>query len=485
MDKRKSIETNCNLLNTFGIGLLIVLFSLSVGFCGCKSKETWKDGLITGTLRVSEDNPRYFADSTGKVVYLTGAHTWTNLVDAGKTRPPEPFDYFKYLVWLKDHNHNFIRMWTWEMLTWHSGHWNPDNVLTLSPHIYSRTGPGMATDSLPKFDLTKFNPDYFKRLHERVEAAGKLGIYVSVMLFEGWSMQFATNSWQNHFYNPLNNINGVDGDTNKDGKGLDIYTLADTAITGLQDRYIKHVIDVINDLDNVLFEISNENHPPSTRWQYHMINLIHDYEKNKPKQHPVGMTFQYRGGSNDTLYASPADWISPNNMEGGKDVRNDPPASTGKKVILYDTDHLGGIWGYQAWVWKSFTRGMNPLFMDTYDGKFIPTPADQNWEPLRSSMGYARSYADRIDLRKAIPHNELSSTGYCLANPGKEYIVYQQKSDTAFTVNLLTGRYNYEWFNPTTGLVAEKGKIKAQDREKEFKAPFKGDAVLYLKRAGK
>lgn len=49
----------------------------------------------------------------------------------------------------------------------------------------------------------------------------------------------------------------------------------------------------VNDLDNVFYEISNENHPPSTQWQYHMIRLIHDYERSKAKQHPVGMTFQY------------------------------------------------------------------------------------------------------------------------------------------------------------------------------------------------
>lgn len=35
-------------------------------------------------------------------------------------------------------------------------------------------------------------------------------------------------------------------------------------------------------MDNVLYEISNENHPPSTKWQYHMIRFIKEYEKSKP-----------------------------------------------------------------------------------------------------------------------------------------------------------------------------------------------------------
>jgi len=68
----------------------------------------------------------------------------------------------------------------------------------------------------------------------------------------------------------------------------------------------------VNDLDNVLFEIANEAHGDSTQWQYHLIGYVKEYESEKPKQHPVGMTFQYKGGTNRVLYESPADWISPN-----------------------------------------------------------------------------------------------------------------------------------------------------------------------------
>ena len=39
-------------------------------------------------LRVSGENPRYFADSQGHPVYLTGSHTWSNLVDMGPADPP-------------------------------------------------------------------------------------------------------------------------------------------------------------------------------------------------------------------------------------------------------------------------------------------------------------------------------------------------------------------------------------------------------------
>jgi hypothetical protein len=49
-------------------------------------------GNFQGPLRVHPDNPRYFTDGSGQVIYLTGSHTWSNLVDIGPTDPPPKFD---------------------------------------------------------------------------------------------------------------------------------------------------------------------------------------------------------------------------------------------------------------------------------------------------------------------------------------------------------------------------------------------------------
>ena len=57
-------------------------------------------------------------------------------------------------------------------------------------------------DEKPKFDLTRFNPDYFDRMREHIQAAKARGMYVSVMLFEGWEMQF-TDAW---IYHPIRTI---------------------------------------------------------------------------------------------------------------------------------------------------------------------------------------------------------------------------------------------------------------------------------------
>ena len=71
-----------------------------------------------GPLRVHPENPRYFSDGSGRTVYLTGAHTWNNLIDMGRNDPPEAFDFNAYLDFLQRHGHNFIRLWAWDSSTW-------------------------------------------------------------------------------------------------------------------------------------------------------------------------------------------------------------------------------------------------------------------------------------------------------------------------------------------------------------------------------
>lgn len=456
----------------------------------------------SGCLRVHPKNPRYFTNNSGRAIYLTGSHVWSSLQEHKSVKP---FNYEAYLKWLQEHNHNFTRLWFHECgfkAEWIHG-WSED-AKTVYPLAYERTGPGIALDGEPKFDLTKFNQEYFNRLRERVKLAEEHGIYVSIMLFQGWEI-FAGQrrkfpSWNAHPFNKHNNINGIDGDPKNTGNGFAIHTLEIPAVTEIQKNYVRKVIDTVNEFDNIMYEISNESDMITTEWQYYFINYIHEYEKKKPKQHPVGMTFQYgpQKGTNENLFKSPADWISPNpEAENEYDYRYNPPPADGAKVVLLDTDHLWGIGGDAAWVWKSFTRGYNPIFMDPYDTGYVGPPdsglvnrgkIDQDWESVRIAMGQTRMFADRIDLGNMVPHPELVLTGYCvgycLANPGFEYLIYRPPElPRKIQVDLTTaeGDFLVEWYNPDTGISIEAKSVIGGEK-RIFISPFNGSSVLYIKK---
>lgn len=449
----------------------------------------------TGPLRVNPANPRYFTDGSGKVIYLAGSHTWANLPDRGRLNPPGvAFDYAAYMKWVVDHNFNFMRLWTAELPDAGPGpDYSEGNIVGL-PWKWLRTGPGQATDGGLKFDLTKLDQSYFDRMRVRTITAGQNGIYVSVMLFNAFEWQFDTNPKDGDPFAAGNNVNHISCPETCPTNGA----LIPDAVWEIETAYIRKVVDTVNDLDNVLYEAANEaGSPYSDSWQVRVVNYVKQYESSKPKQHPVGMTFQWKGGSDLTLYNSPADWISP----GGH-----VPPSDGRKVIVNDTDHSYGYVDFKhdgqpaqrAWVWENFAVGNNVLFMDPYLTKWpernypggntadpeVGVRPDRYWDVIRDAMGSAETYANRMNLGAMTPQGALSSTGHCLANPGVEYLVYQPSSK-GFTLHLPAGNYQYEWFNPTTNLVAGTGALTVADGNQPFTAPFQGDAVLYLHAAAK
>ena len=86
-------------------------------------------------------------------------------------------------------------------------------------------------------------------------------MYVSIMLFDGWSVESkfgGHDPWVGHPYNIQNNINDINGDVqwgNGAGGRNSDRTPSDPS---LQQAYVRKVIDTVNDLDNVMYEITNE-----------------------------------------------------------------------------------------------------------------------------------------------------------------------------------------------------------------------------------
>jgi hypothetical protein len=428
-----------------------------------------------GPLRVCAVNSRYFADPTGRPVYLTGSHTWESLQDgvlSNYTAVTQPFDYAGYLNLLQTNHHNFIRLWRWELTTH-------------EPQPWQRTGPGPALDGKPKFDLRRFNQSYFDRLRSRIIAARERGIYVSVMLFEDWIFMNKRKDHpvEQHPFHKGNNVSGISGDPNGDGWGVEIHTLQVPKVLEVQKAYVRKVIETVNDLDNVLYEICNEGVRHTREWQYEMVRFVKDVEAKLPKQHPVGMTSV--GDMNEDCLKSTADWTSlaTTGWDKPKDPwTSDPPAATGQMVCLLDTDHIG--WKIfindaaftRAWVWKSFTRGHSTLLMENLDNS-------AGWTAGRAAMGHTRRLAERVNLATLHPHPELASTRYCLANPGQEYVVYLPPGgDVTVDLSAASGTLAVEWIHAAAGTIQRTATV-AGGAQRAFQAPFSGDAVLYLRKS--
>jgi hypothetical protein len=484
-----------------------------------------------GPLVVSAANPRYFtvASDERKAVYLTGSHIWNNFHDGMGPGPacadtPERLDFGEYLGFLAERGHNFIRLWRWEHVRSQAA--GGEFHLCMTPQPWARTGPGVAKDGKPKFDLTDFNEAFFERLRERVAAAGERGIYVAVMLFDGWALHLspAPDHVEGHPFHAGSNVNGIGIGSIADYQVLPL----DPRVQALQEAYVRKVIDTLHDLPNVLWEVANESSGggtadaafaealglaatpqwgDSTAWQYWVIGTVQRHEEQMGYQrHPIGMTMQFpvpdQTKVNAPLFASRAEWISPGYDDevfagGGHPMApgspqsrwlEDPPAADGSKVVITDTDHYAPGRGDALWAWKSFLRGHHPILMDYGLISGVNPPAAA-FEPARYAMGDTRRFAERMNLIAMQPRDDLTSTRYALASPGEEYLVLQpsDKGDP-FTVTVTPGTYSAQWFS-----IASREPVHQEDRTVQspagtsFSPPSQasGPVVLYLKKTGR
>jgi hypothetical protein len=216
------------------------------------SKDSVSELATMGPLVISAVNPRYFTVATGngadrKAIYLTGSHIWNNFHDgmgpgAECAARPESLDYRAYLQFLKEHGHNFIRLWRWEQFKSQAAGGNFH--LCMTPQPWPRTGPGTASDGKPKFDLARFDPAYFDRLREYVTAAGQAGIYVAVMLFDGWALHLspAPDHVAGHPCYAANNINGISITSIIDYQVLPLAP----GVQKVHEAYIRQVVDTFS-----------------------------------------------------------------------------------------------------------------------------------------------------------------------------------------------------------------------------------------------
>jgi hypothetical protein len=85
-----------------------------------------------------------------------------------------------------------------------------------------------------------------------------------------------------------------------------------------------------------------------------------------------------------------------------------------------------------------------------------------------------------MDLSNAHPRADLATTGFCLACPGRQYIIYQPKSEP-FEVSGLVPQadYLYEWFDTDQRRIVEKNQFTNSTASKTF-TPSKKEMVLFL-----
>jgi len=199
-------------------------------------------------IRLHPENPHYFLYRGKAVALVTSAGHYGAVLNG-------EFDYHKYLAALDAAGMNYTRMFggayveePGKSFGIRRNNLAPEAGKFVAP--WARSDAGGYRGGGNKLDLSKWNPEYFSRLHDFLGKAARLGIVVEIGLF---SSQYGEMQWNLSPFKRENNVNGTDAiDWKK------VNTLENGNILGYQEKYVRKVVQEANGYPNVMFEIANE-----------------------------------------------------------------------------------------------------------------------------------------------------------------------------------------------------------------------------------
>jgi hypothetical protein len=439
-------------------------------------------------LAIYPANPAYFESPDGKPVVMIGDYEASPTAPTGVPMDPN-YDYGIFFDTLKENGLNFAKVWiNYGVEAEYDSETSFDDYHRFNLMPYLRTGPGLANDGRPKYDLTQFNPYYFERMAAACAAARARGIYVHLVLIDGWIFRIPP-LWKYHAYNIDNNVNHVDGDPKRTGTSTDpeqgSCSLANARVLEVEKAYLRRIVDAVNDFDNVLFEVSNENYY-NLEWELSIARFVHEYEKGKPRQHlvmPLDLPDHDYGG-----------------VTFGADPKNDHTKSWKtwdlaqlhatllaarklKQPLIYDTDGIESNDNpvQRKGFWTAFVSGGHVNYTDySFQPEVGGDERGLRRAELRRQLGHLADFTRQVRFWEMHPADSIrSGDAYALASEREAVVYLPQGGNADVCLEGMPGSLRAKWFNPRNGLFSESFAVTG-GKTQRFSAPDVRDWVLYL-----
>ncbi len=459
-------------------------------------------------LQLLPSNPHYFLYQNKPTVIVGSGEHYGSVINSA-------FDYKKYVQTLKNEGLNTTRLFMGAYYEKPGAFGISHN--TLAPDDQNLILPWRRTGD--RYDLEKWNDNYFKRLHDFMTTAAENNIIVEVNLFSS----YYGAGWSYHPFNGNNNVNG----TPRDLPFNKVNTLENGNILQFQKTYVIKLIQELNEFDNFYFEIQNEpwadnkdtlivwddyaardelkqpgnfwkntlevTSQKSIAWQRTVSQWIQDAEKKLKKKHLISQ--------NIANFEQPVFDIDPRisiytfhyakpkavrvNYGLNKVIGFNETGFAGKEDITYRRQAWrfmmsgGGLFGHLDY---SFSTGN-----ETGADKLNEAPGGGSIA-LRRSFKVLKDFIHSLDLATLKPDESFiehveSAFAYSMKTRDA-YVIYIEPITARYTkVSLLLpkGNYKIEWMDVTSGKITNTGKIKVISKYTQVQSPAHNDSDKVLK----
>lgn len=463
-------------------------------------------------VQVYPSNPHYFFYNGKPLVFVTSDHHYGAVLD-------RDFNFAEYLEYLHKNGMNLTRIYPGGMFE------PPDKYLPGNPlgplpgrqilpwakSTETGASSALAAPGQPsfKFDLDRWNPEYFERLKAFVELAREKGIIVEVAFFNG----MYADCWPLMAMYHGNNIQGV-GRYEAEECGL--FTTTDGRNEGVlryQKAYVAKITAELNDYDNLIFDLCDEpslaGRPDGTiavlpdsqvaPWLLIMKDAFLNAESALPKKHLLGQTIQNL--SPDFAGEAWCDWLAAEYVKPAQ-AAIDKNYSANKPIMIVESDYFGvGLTSpYSAddvrvegwWFMLQGGAGVINLNGEFHRGQESGGEKTQNIVVPQKKI--LKDFISSLDLQVLSRFTDFSGVpagafAVALADPGKQYALYlfHAKDDGQWGAHFVAqtgvyqetitlhkipaGIYFLEWFNPSTGAFISSAVIRSDGENITLKSP--------------
>jgi len=438
-------------------------------------------------------NPHYFLFRNKPTILIGSTEHYGAVLNAD-------FDYATYLDQLKADGLNLTRTFTGvynEAPGWFDITGNtlaPAHEKLLCPFARSDI-PGFAGGG-NKFDLTRWDDGYFRRLKDFVAFAGRHGIVVELTLFCPF---YEDSMWDISPFKAGNNVNGI-GDVPR----AEAYTLKRKDLLAVQEATVRKIVQELKDADNLYYEICNEPYVCDgslLEWQHRIADVIAAAEKDFPARHMIAQNIATGKAQIDKPhptvslfnfhYATPPDTVGMNySLE--RALGDDETGFKGQADATYRREGWefilagGALYDHLDY---SFT-------VDHPKGTFkCPPKQPGGGSPaLRAQLWILKQFMESLDFVHMKPdHSPVKSVQPAvaayrlLANPGHAYAMYLFGGTQAdVTLELPSGQYRAEWVNTLTGRIDKAEQVTHASGEVTLSSPgYDQDVAVKIIRMGR
>ncbi len=440
-------------------------------------------------LALHPDNPHYLLFRGKPAVLVASGEHYGAVLNLD-------FDYRPYLAELESNGLNLTRTFSGVYCESPASFGIRGNPLAPKPGRliapWARSDqPGYANGG-NKFDLARWDEEYFRRAKDFVAEAGRRGVVVELVLFCPF---YEDDMWNLSPMNARNNVQGLGAMPR-----TEVYTLQHPDMVALHEKVTRKIVRELNAFDNLYFEVCNEPYfgGVTGEWQDRIIATIVDEESRLPQRRLIARNIA--NGSQKIVDPNPA--VSIFNFHYATPPRAVEENFGLNKVIADDETGFKGPADatYRGEGWDFLVAG--GAIYSNLDYSFTPDHEDGTAEPnapggggrtLRRQLAALRRFIEGFEFVRMTPDNSVlrgdlpdKCTARALVEKGKQYAVYVRGDGVKrLSIDLPAGKYVVGWLHPASCEQVPQKTITHAGGPREFALPeYREDLALSIRRMG-